>query len=224
MANKTTKTQLRNFDKNFIEAGRDITNGVVDSVKKDLLQQGVNTAWKRFLGDFSDMNSKDTQNGVKEGPVASGDLREGEELDLVIKTEWAKVEPALNYMDSYRNDVLHFEERGTREENRELKAKIEEIKTELIKLSESSSELEVEFKDIAIQTLPQNPGKYHLNFFARVRVGAFRRAFNQTQPDFHPDRQPRRVDARLLRQQGHSHTKHRQAGGRRPALQPRLLR
>jgi len=170
MANKTTKTQLRNFDKNFIEAGRDITNGVVDSVKKDLLQQGVNTAWKRFLGDFSDMNSKDTQNGVKEGPVASGDLREGEELDLVIKTEWAKVEPALNYMDSYRNDVLHFEERGTREENRELKAKIEEIKTELIKLSESSSELEVEFKDIAIQTLPQNPGKYHLNFFEWVLV------------------------------------------------------
>jgi len=170
MANKTTKTQLRNFDKNFIEAGRDITHGVVDSVKKDLLQQGVNTAWKRFLGDFSDMNSKDTQNGVKEGPVASGDLREGEELDLVIKTEWAKVEPALNYMDSYRNDVLHFEERGTREENRELKAKIEEIKTELIKLSESSSELEVEFKDIAIQTLPQNPGKYHLNFFEWVLV------------------------------------------------------
>lgn len=169
MTNKT-KTQLRQSDKNLIEAGRDIADGVVDSVKKDFLQQGVSTAWKSFLGDFSNMNGKDTQREVKEGPLTSGDLEEGQELDLIIKTEWAKVEPALNYMDSYRNEVLHFEERGTKEENRELKTKIEEIKIELIKLSNSSSELEVEFKDIAIQTLPQNPGKYHLNFFEWVLV------------------------------------------------------
>ena len=70
-------------------------------------------------------------------------------------------------------------EQRQKQENRELRTKIEEITIELKKLSKSSKELEVTIKDVNIDLLPEAPGKYHVNFFewilltiqiARVRV------------------------------------------------------
>jgi hypothetical protein len=159
MASKFKLPQVSNFDQNPIEAVRDIGSGVIDSLKKDLGQEAASAAWRQLL--------KPTE-PLREGPQPhqmSGDLEEGQEIDIFKKDEWAMVEPAINYKDTYRKEIIHFEERATTHETGELKSKLEEIQFELIKLSKSSQELKISFKDVSVHALPENPGKYHLNFF-----------------------------------------------------------
>ncbi len=167
------KVKNLNFDQNPIEAIRDIGYGVVDSFKKDLGQEAAATAWRQLLKptEAAKEGQKSTQNAV--------DMREGEEIDLFKKEEWARVEPGISYNDTYKSEILHFGERAKSRETGEIRAKMEEIQLELVQLSKSSQELKVAFKDVSVQTLPANPGKYHLNFFewvlatirsARVRI------------------------------------------------------
>jgi hypothetical protein len=167
MAVKTKKTQLSDFEAtsegtSLEKAARDIAKGVTNSVKNELFEKSISTAWKRLLGDTSDMADFAEQHA---GNVAqmSGDLSEGEEINL-SKTEWARVEPGINY----KSEILHAETRILRQENRTLEAKVEQIIMELKKLSKSSKQLEVTFKDVAVETLPASPGKYHLSFFEWV--------------------------------------------------------
>src|ERR1035437_8382181 len=65
----------------------------------------------------------------------------------------------------YTGEVIHSERRIAQTENRELNAKVSEIIIELKKLTKSSKELEITFREITVEQNPVNPGKYHLNFF-----------------------------------------------------------
>ena len=74
---------------------------------------------------------------------------------------------------------MHSERRTSNETNRQLNTKIEELRIEIAKLAKSSTQLEVMVKDVSIERVGPNPGKYHLNFFewvlatiqiARIRV------------------------------------------------------
>ena len=175
MASKLKKTQAGNFDQNPIEAVRDISHGVIDSLKRDLGPEEVSsTLWRQLLSPTAEPKRKDP--GSIDQPAKensrliemSGDLEEGREIDIFKKEQWTSVEPGINYHDSFRNEIIHFGERARTKETGQLRTKIEEIQLELVKLSESSQELKVAFKSASIQTLPEAPGKYHLNFFEWV--------------------------------------------------------
>ena len=168
MASKTGKLKIGNFDQNLIEAGRDIGSGVINSLKRDLGQEAASAAWRQLLKPTAEPHRREDPKPAEQKPAhqqMSGDLEEGLEVDIVKKDEWAMVEPAINYKDSYRNEIIHFEERARSSETGELKSKLEEIQIELVKLSKSSQELKISFRDITVASLPENPGKYHLNFF-----------------------------------------------------------
>ena len=99
----------------------------------------------------------------------SGDLLEGQELnfkDLHGKNspageEKANIEPGINY----RNEILHGEKRAANLQNQELKNQLQEIAIEIKKLTNSSKELQTQFKDVAIIEHTVTPGKYHKSFF-----------------------------------------------------------
>lgn len=173
MASKTSKLKTGNFDQNPIEAVRDIGQGVIDSLKRDLGPEEVtNTLWRQLLKPTAERTRKDAsitvEQSTREDPRAarvSGDLEEGQEIDIFKKEQWARVEPGINYHDSFRKELAHFGEKARTKETKQLRTKVEEIQLELMKLSKSSQELKVVFKDISVQTLPEAPGKYHLNFF-----------------------------------------------------------
>jgi hypothetical protein len=146
-----------NIDQNPIEAVRDIGSAVMESAKNDLAKEMMTDLWDQMLG--TDLKSK-----TKE----AGDLSEGQEINLSKKTKKEetkeviqRTEPAIDYAA----EIIHAEKRVSQSQNRELEQKVTEIIIELKKLAKSSKELEVTFKEVTVEKLPANPGKYHLNFF-----------------------------------------------------------
>jgi hypothetical protein len=175
MAGKNNK-KSKYFDRNPIEAAlRDTMDGVIDSVKTgaaDESKETINTLWKQLLGESGKSQEQQAQ--------MSGDLAEGEELDLSKKQQ--KMAEKLANIEAgydYKTEILHFERRESQESQNQTSTKIQEILIEIKQLSNSVKELEVEVKDVAMDTVPAKAGKYHESFFeylltmlrnARIRV------------------------------------------------------
>lgn len=155
MANKVTQKVRKETIKNPYEAGNDLIERVKDATR-DELSQDWRIAMRQMLGIKEDNT----------GGKASGDLSEGEEMVFAKKEKRVDIEPGIDYV----REIIHAETRISRKDEANLEAKIQEITIELKKLSESSKELQVEFKDISVATLPVKPGKYHLNFFEWMLV------------------------------------------------------
>jgi hypothetical protein len=180
MTGKTNK-KAKYFDRNPIEAViRGAADDVVEMVKDDILEESVTTAWSQLLGG----NSKDSEeNKDAQEAMMSGDLVEGQEIELVrrqqqIEKQVAKIANIEAGYD-YKNEILHFEQKETQENQNQTSSHIQEILVEIKQLSNSVRELEVEVKDVAMDTVPVKAGKYHESFFdylltvlknARLRV------------------------------------------------------
>lgn len=145
-------------DQNPIEAIRDLGSGVIDSAKNDFAKGLMTDLWDQMLGTEIGGSKK-----------TSGDLTEGQEVSFKTKAKKeekkvennARVEAAIDYT----GEIIHAERRINQAQNRELEAKVQEIIIELKKLTNSSKELEVTFRDITVEQMPVKAGKYHLNFF-----------------------------------------------------------
>jgi len=148
------KKQISRQTVDSIEAIKDIPN----EVKKTVTEAGkgvVTDLWEQILG--SNEKPQPTQK--------RGDLKQGEELVL------QRVEPAIDYA----REIVQGERNIRAKESHEVKIRIQEIQIELKKITKTSRELEVEFKDVVMETLPVSPGKFHLNFFEWV-LSQLRRA------------------------------------------------
>lgn len=167
MADKKPKKQTKQYvDPNPIEAIRDIGSGVAQSTQ-DLAKGMVTDWWEQMLGTGAYSEKSKEKKG--------GDLQEGQEINLAENKKQTFVEPALNY----RREILGGEKKIQQESTRVIEMQIREIIVELKKLTSSSKELQVQFKQATVEQLPVNPGKYHINFFewllitiktARMRV------------------------------------------------------
>jgi hypothetical protein len=172
MATKSVR-KLLGFDKNTIEAVRDSGISVAKTASKTLIQEAqadTARAWKQLLGVTENADKR-----VKNADGQMHDLKEGEEVSFSKKEKKTNAEPAINYFA----EIIHSEKRISGQENRQLNEKIEMLRIEISKLARSSKELEVMVKDVSIERVGPNPGKYHLNFFewvlatiqiARIRV------------------------------------------------------
>jgi hypothetical protein len=132
--------------------------------------------------------------GVKEAPQKmSGDLTAGESIDFTKHKKSDKVIHAENRFQStthsqaedkgklvhaenrfiaagidYRAEVLGGERRISKETEQMLTRQIQEISNELRQLVNSSQELAVQFKDVAVEQRITKPGKYHVSLFQFV--------------------------------------------------------
>lgn len=164
MNSKVTQKVRRESIKNPYETNEDVVSKLKTTVKDELSRD-----WKIAMAQMLGISEQNQQERT------SGDLSEGEEIIFPKKEKTVNIEPGIDYL----REIVHTETRINRKEQTQLEAKIQEIVIELKKLSQSSKELELEFKDITVATLPTTPGKYHLNFFewmlitiqnARMRV------------------------------------------------------
>lgn len=93
-----------------------------------------------------------------------GELKPGEELDLRKKAE----QPQLLHVEAginYAREIVHAEKKVQAQEQHQTKVRIQEILVEIKKLTKSSSELAVQFKNVQnLEYVPQDAGKYHANF------------------------------------------------------------
>jgi hypothetical protein len=150
MKTQSSKKIIGAFD-DLIEAKRNITQGISDSLTNDLAKGSINDLLRQIGAE--DLVHAQTK----------GEMHEGEEIDLKKKEKKEQpkhVEPAYNYAER----IIHGEGRIHAEDSREIAVKIEEIMIELKKIVEGSKELQVEFMQVTIEQAPKKPGKYHLNF------------------------------------------------------------
>lgn len=161
MAGKKQKNQVKQLvDQNPIETFRGIGKGVAHSLSSDFAKSGINDLWKQLLG------ANESGPGTKEN--RGGDLSEGEELDLNSLSGKNKSELALQNAEpgiDYRREILHGDRMILQETTRGVEVKIQEIIIELRHLTSASKELATQFKQVSVEQLPVNVGKYHLNFF-----------------------------------------------------------
>lgn len=134
--------------------------GLPSSVKNAVVTEGKNIAsdfWKQLLKPASG----NEQRG-QEQPQKGGELKPGEELDLQkLEKKIQAIEPGINYA----REIVHAEKRIRTQDEHQTKVKIQEIVVEIKKLTRSSKELAVQFKDVEkMEHIPANAGKYHANF------------------------------------------------------------
>jgi archaellum component FlaC len=164
MIGKTTK-KTKYFDKNPIEAAlRDTVDDVVSTVKDDILEESITSAWSQLLGG----KSKDSGESAGEMTM-SGDLIEGQEIELAKKQQ--QIEKEANRLANieagydYKNEILHFEQKESQENQNQTSSRVQEILVEIKQLSKSVKELEIEVKDVSMDVVPVKAGKYHESFF-----------------------------------------------------------
>lgn len=154
MTNKNShKTTRRETFKDPYETEENLIS-TIKGTTKDELSKDWRIAMTQMLGveNSASRNEK------------TGDLIEGEEI-IFAKEKKVEIEAAYDY----KGEILHFEQKGTQKENYEIRVKIDEIKTELVKLAKSSEQFNKSFQNISVESLPQAPGKYHLNFFDFIK-------------------------------------------------------
>ena len=140
--------------------------GLPGNVRKAMVEEGKNVVsdvWKRFLNPNPKSEQQNLQNTQN-----SRELKPGEEVDLRKKAEKPQllpIEPGINYA----REIIHAEKRIQTQNQHETKVRMQEIIIEIKKLTKSSKELSVQFRDIEkIDHIPANAGKYHENFVAWV--------------------------------------------------------
>lgn len=153
MNTKTKKKQTNYSDKNPLEVLKGVGSGVLDSAVNDLGKQGVSDLWEQLLGGSSEDKHQN-----------AGDLEEGQELDLKKHIKNEKREQAAPAMN-YHHEIAETEKRVSRENQQSMHSKIQEILIELKKISETSTEIAMEFKEVTIEQRIEKPGEYHVNFF-----------------------------------------------------------
>lgn len=154
---KIKRSVKQHIDKNPIEQLLGIGGGV-GQAGADLAKSAINLDnWDKYLG------LADTQEKKKH--QAEGDLAEGQELNLKDiekeKHEKREVDPGIDYP----RDIVYVGERAATRETREIETQLREIMLEIKKLADSSKELQIQFKEVAIEQHIVKPGKYHKSFF-----------------------------------------------------------
>lgn len=151
---KKAKTQIKHYDQNPVEAITSIGGSVGKALVEDAGKELIGDLWDQILGVEPQKQQK-----------THGDLAEGQELDFKKQKREVYKDPGIDY----RREIIHTQKTESVRENREIKVRIQEIVIELKKLVKSSSELEIQFKEVsAIERVPENAGTYHVNFFEWV--------------------------------------------------------
>lgn len=155
--NKSAVRKKQYINDNTIES-LSLKGAVVQSLGNDLIKGGANDVKEQLFGiDLAEHYRRQK---------ITGDLVEGEELNLALEEKEAKldIEPGIDY----RREILHGYRKIAQENSQEISKKIQEIIVELRRLTISSKELQIEFKEVAIEQRVVNPGKYHTSFFEWV--------------------------------------------------------
>lgn len=158
LAKTVKKTKKKQYsDEGILESLREIAKGVATQGADTAKKVATPIGWEEMLG----LQENKDRNKHK----FSGDLFEGQELDLKEAKEEEKnnrnIEPGIDYS----RQIVHTGERLASRETQEMEASLREIMNEIKKLADSSKELQAQFKEVAVEQHVVRPGKYHKNFF-----------------------------------------------------------
>lgn len=133
---------------------KNIGNELKKSVVEDLGKGTISDLWEQILG----------KGQMAQSAPRSGDLKQGEEINLKQEKKIQNIEPGINYA----REIVHAEKKINAENEQQTKVRIQEIMFEIKKLTSSSKELQIQFKEVTMEQVPQGAGKYHTAFMEWV--------------------------------------------------------
>jgi hypothetical protein len=143
MPQTSNKKKIFSRNDSLLEALRDLGGGIGKSVGSDVVGKVGEDVFASLLGTR---------------PKSQGELRPEEAYDFNPEQ---MARPQARRVEFVRPQPIKLEEAG-------LKQKIESVRLELAKLTESMKSLNTEI-DKAVNEIPVQPGIYHLNFLERLR-------------------------------------------------------
>lgn len=152
---------------NPVEAFRDISHGVVDSISQDLGKEAVNNLWDQLLGSENSKNSKETVNSLDIFEVVffKDTQKKSEEKKAEPKEQSEKSVKSQEAPMNYFAEIAKSEVSGDKKEQQEVQMQVQQIVNELKQLASSIEIISNEVKAITVEQRVTKPGKYHLNFF-----------------------------------------------------------
>jgi len=153
------KTQGSNIGSSLAEAGGTVSSSLLKFISET----------RKSTADELGKTRKDIQSQIF---GLEKQLNEGDEIALSDSAEQKQEEkkPVSAEHQAYVREFLAAPTRQEHAESQQLKAQIEEIRFEIEKLKKASSEMEVVFKEVSSQEVPEKPGKYHLAFYEWVLI------------------------------------------------------
>lgn len=152
------KNPLKTFkEKNIAETLAETSHSA-----QKLTQDELNNLYKTFMRQALQVE-EGAQNLEAQNEKLSGDLQEGQEISFEKNhKEKAEGDPEIEY----ERKILRYHEESSQKEASQINQKLEEIRVELKKITETSKELEAQFKETSSEILmkTQKPGKYHEGF------------------------------------------------------------
>lgn len=146
------------------------------ATKKKIKQHVDKNPIEQILGGFDQIlgasDSKEKQKKNQEKVMVEGQevsLAELQKKNLKTqeeKKEEPQIEAGIEYLKNYSREISFVAERAISQESREVETQLQEIMAEIKKLADSSKELQMQFKEIAVEQNAVKPGKYHKTFFA----------------------------------------------------------
>lgn len=132
---------------------KELWKGVFDSAKTDLGGGFASSLSEQIIGFGGEAT-------LEEGQEIS--LRAQQEAKKQGQKEESKI--TAEFMD-YKRTVINAENNSEATAERQVKEAVEEIRSEIKKLMQTSKLVERTVKDATAEKAPVKPGKYHLNFF-----------------------------------------------------------
>ncbi len=152
-----------------IETIRETIGGIGSgfaSTAKDVGTASVKDFWAQVAGEY-----KEEEHILAEGKEFTLPKAKDQAIHAATKTEKSAekpkrqdVAPGLEYQN-YHRDILRYHERNMHVEGYQVSRQVEQILVEIQKLIATSTVLEAEFRQVAMETTPTEVGSYHVNFF-----------------------------------------------------------
>lgn len=131
-------------------------------INRNPLEQLLSSSLDQILGSS---NPQEKQKKNQETVLFEGEevtLAKLQQEKLEEKKEKSEIESGIDYI----KEIVHVGEKAIHQENREIEAQLQEIMSEIKKLADSSKELQMQFKTVAVEQYVARPGKYHKSFFS----------------------------------------------------------
>jgi hypothetical protein len=133
--------------------------------KNNVEKNSVEEVFEGALDSILGINAFESKHNRQEGV-----MEEGQEISFKglqdKKAEEKEEKPNITAAIEYSREVIEVEQRMTVRDNQDLEVQLKQIMAEIKKLTDSSKELQMEFKAVAVEQYVVKPGKYHKNFFS----------------------------------------------------------
>lgn len=134
---------------------------------------GVASSFKKFFEQTNKTAVDQLAEARKDAQMQvfglENELQEGDEVSIGQETEKRPKIISAEHR-AYSRELDAAPARVEHEDRQQLRVQIEEIRIEIKKLKDASTEMDVVFREVSIQQTPENPGKYHLNFYEWVFI------------------------------------------------------